>query len=104
MRAEHAWLARSWAKQTLKLKTAKYFRAGAFPSRGEYEHVFTLEKVSRTNPARGDFVQLTPTIAEHLCRMIEVSRSKPQQQSREKGPEFSRSNFAEYSHRCANRQ
>ena len=74
----------SWAKQTLEIEDGRNISAlGPFPSRGEYEHVFTLEKVSRTDPSRGDFVQLTPTIAEHLCRMIEVSRAKPQQYSSE---------------------
>jgi hypothetical protein len=74
----------SWLKQTLEIEDGRNISAlGPFPARGEYEHVFTLEKVSRTNPSRGDFVQLTPTIAEHLCRMIEVSRAKPPQQSRE---------------------
>ena len=74
----------SWAKQTLEIEDGRNISAlGPFPARGEYEHVFTLEKVSRTDPTRGDFVQLTPTIAEHLCRMIEVSRAKPQQRSRE---------------------
>jgi hypothetical protein len=74
----------NWAQQTLEIEDGRNISAlGPFPARGEYEHVFTLEKVSRTDPAREDFVQLTPTIAEHLCRMIEVGRSKPQQQSRE---------------------
>jgi len=56
---------------------------GPFPSRGEYEHVLTLEKVSPTDSARSEFVQLTPTIAGSLARLIEFSRAKPQQQSRE---------------------
>ena len=41
---------------------------GPYPSRGEYEHVFTLEG------PHGEFVQLTPAIVEQLSRMIEASR------------------------------
>ncbi len=45
---------------------------GPYPYRGDYEHCFTLEG------SRGEFVQLTPTIAEHIARAIEFSRrSKP---------------------------
>lgn len=45
---------------------------GPYPSRGEYEHCFTLEG------RRGEFIQLTPTVAEYIARVIEASRcSKP---------------------------
>lgn len=45
---------------------------GPYPYRGEYEHCFTLEGL------RGEFVQLTPTVAEYIARAIEFSRrSKP---------------------------
>ncbi len=42
---------------------------GPYPSRGDYEHCMTLEG------SRGEFIQLTPTIAEHIARRIEWSRS-----------------------------
>ena len=44
---------------------------GPYPARGEYEHCFTLEG------PRGEFVQLTPTVAEHIARAIEWSRRHP---------------------------
>src|SRR2546430_613040 len=39
---------------------------GPYPSRGEYEHCFTLET------PKGEFIQLTPTIAEHIARAINI--------------------------------
>src|SRR6267143_1587194 len=42
-----------------------------YPVRGEYEHCFTLES------PRGEFVQLTATVAEHIARAIEWSRKHP---------------------------
>lgn len=45
---------------------------GPYPYRGEYEHCFTLEGPS------GEFIQLTPTVAEYIARAIETSRlTKP---------------------------
>ncbi len=41
---------------------------GPYPSRGDYEHCFTLE-----GPG-GEFVQLTPAVARHVARAIEASR------------------------------
>ncbi len=49
---------------------------GPYPSRGEYEHCFTLEG------PRGEFVQLTATIAEHIARAIEWSRRHPRASSK----------------------
>ncbi len=58
-----------WQEQTAELVGGKLVAAlGPYPSRGEYEHVFTLEG------PHGEFVQLTPAIAEQLSRMIEASR------------------------------
>ncbi len=46
----------SWAKQTLEIEDGRNISAlGPFPSRGEYEHVFTLEKVSRADPVTRRF-------------------------------------------------
>jgi len=59
-----------WARATLEVEGAQSIAAlGPYPSRGEYEHVFTLEG------RRGEFIQLTPTIAGRLARMIERSRA-----------------------------
>ncbi len=44
---------------------------GPYPARGEYELCFTLQ-----GPA-GEFVQLTPTVAEHIARVIEHCRGLP---------------------------
>jgi hypothetical protein len=41
---------------------------GPYPSRGDYEHCFTLEG------AQGEFVQLTAAAARHIARAIETSR------------------------------
>jgi hypothetical protein len=129
-----------WARNTLEIENGMNVPAlGPYPSRGEYEHVFTLARTwsargstgcdpqqprgprtkSRTwsagaphvgvtcggsdsraprNPSTkssasrgaspinapcGEFVQLTPTIAEYLARLIETSRAAAPQQSRE---------------------
>jgi hypothetical protein len=59
-----------WARNTLEIEDGRNVPAlGPYPSRGEYEHVFTLED------PRGNFLQLTPTIAERLASMIERSRA-----------------------------
>ena len=61
---------RAWYAQTIERENGISIPAlGPYPSRGEYEHCFTLES------PRGEFVQLTPTIAEYIARAIECSRS-----------------------------
>lgn len=63
---------RQWYGQTVELAGGRGVPAlGPYPSRGEYEHCFTLETPS------GEFVQLTPTIAEHIAGAIERSRCAP---------------------------
>jgi hypothetical protein len=60
---------RAWYAQTIERENGISIPAlGPYPSRGEYEHCFTLEG------PRGEFLQLTPTIAEHIARAIEFSR------------------------------
>lgn len=50
---------------------------GPYPDRGEYEHCFTLEGPN------GEFIQLTPTVAEYIARAIETSRyRKPKKAER----------------------
>ena len=59
-----------WARNTLEIEDGRNIPAlGPYPSRGEYEHVFTLDDL------RGHFQQLTPTIAERLAHLIERSRA-----------------------------
>jgi hypothetical protein len=61
---------RAWYAQTIERENGISIPAlGPYPSRGEYEHCFTLED------RRGEFVQLTPTIAEHIAGAIECSRN-----------------------------
>jgi hypothetical protein len=63
---------RQWYAQTIERENGISIPAlGPYPSRGEYEHCFTLEG------PRGEFVQLTPTVAEHVARAIEFSRHAP---------------------------
>jgi len=63
---------RSWYAQTVERENGVSIPAlGPYPARGEYEHCFTLEG------PRGEFVQLTPTVAEHIARAIEWSRRSP---------------------------
>ena len=63
---------RAWYAQTIERANGVSIPAlGPYPSRGEYEHCFTLEGPS------GQFLQLTPTIAEHIARAIEWSRKSP---------------------------
>src|SRR5262249_48599802 len=63
--------------QTVERETGISIPAlGPYPSRGDYEHCFTLET------PRGEFVQLTATAAEHIARAIEWSRKHPRVKSR----------------------
>ena len=63
---------RAWYAQTVERENGVSVPAlGPYPSRGDYEHCFTLEG------PRGEFVQLTPTAAEHIARVIEWSRKFP---------------------------
>ena len=65
---------RAWYAQTVERENGISIPAlGPYPHRGDYEHCFTLETPS------GEFVQLTPTVAEHIARAIEYSRKSRQQ-------------------------
>ena len=60
---------RQWYAQTIERENGISIPAlGPYPSRGDYEHCFTLEG------PHGEFIQLTPTVAEHIARAIEFSR------------------------------
>ena len=68
---------RAWYAQTVERENGVSIPAlGPYPSRGEYEHCFTLEG------PRGEFLQLTPTMAEHVARAIEWSRKATRARSR----------------------
>ncbi len=63
---------RAWWAQTMEVEGGRSIPAlGPYPVRGDYEHCFTLEG------PRGEFVQLTATVAEHIARAIEWSRKHP---------------------------
>jgi hypothetical protein len=58
-----------WHAQTTEIVGGRNVAAlGPYPSRGDYEHCFTLE-----GPG-GEFVQLTAAVARHVARAIECSR------------------------------
>ena len=58
-----------WYARTVELEGGRGIPAlGPYPQRGEYEHCLTL-----AGP-RQEFVQLTPTVAEHVARLIQASR------------------------------
>ncbi len=70
--------ARAWYAQTLEIANGRNVPAlGPYPERGDYEHCFTLEG------PRGEFVQLTATVVEHVARAIEWSRNKSRETRRE---------------------
>jgi hypothetical protein len=59
-----------WHAETIEVENGRSIPAlGPYPSRGEYEHCFTLEG------PRGEFVQLTPAVARYIARAIEASRT-----------------------------
>jgi hypothetical protein len=59
----------AWGAQTVEILNGRNIPAlGPYPSRGDYEHCFTLEG------PHGEFVQLTPAAARHIARAIETSR------------------------------
>ena len=67
-----------WSAETIEIENGRGIPAlGPYPSRGDYEHCFTLEG------PRGEFVQLTPAAARHIARAIEASRGAPRARSRE---------------------
>lgn len=80
-----------WYAETMEIQNGRSIPAlGPYPSRGEYEHCFTLEG------SRGEFVQLTPAVARHIARAIEASRRVPRAKSREALQERAWSEEREY--------
>lgn len=61
-----------WYAQTIEVEDGIRIPAlGPFPSRGEYEHCFTLESTS------GEFIPLTSAACDWIVRAIEWSRRQP---------------------------
>ncbi|HEV2446405.1 MAG TPA: hypothetical protein VGS58_10800 [Candidatus Sulfopaludibacter sp.] len=67
----------SWYRQTMEVEDGQRIPAlGPYPSRGEYEHCFTLES------AAGEFIPLTPSACDWIIRAVEWSRRLPRQSRR----------------------
>jgi hypothetical protein len=80
-----------WHAETIEIENGRSVAAlGPYPSRGDYEHCFTLEG------PRGEFVQLTPAAARHIARAIEASRVAQRAKSREALDERLRREEREY--------
>ena len=80
-----------WRAQTLEIADGVIVPAlGPYPSRGDYEHCFTLEG------PRGEFVQLTPAVARHIARAIEAGRGAARSKRREALDERERREEREY--------
>ena len=81
----------AWRAQTMEILNGRNVPAlGPYPSRGDYEHCFTLEG------PRGEFVQLTPAVARHIARAIETSRGIPPAKKKEALDERTRREEREY--------
>src|SRR3984957_21343057 len=81
----------AWHAQTLEIVNGRNIPAlGPYPSRGDYEHCFTVE-----GPL-GEFVQLTPAVARHIARAIEFGRGVSGAKKREALEERSRREEREY--------
>jgi hypothetical protein len=81
----------AWHAQTIEIVNGRYIPAlGPYPSRGDYEHCFTLEG------PEGEFVQLTPAVARHIARAIETSRGIPRAKKKEALDERTRREEREY--------
>jgi len=69
---------RAWYAQTMERANGESVAAlGPYPVRGDYEHCFTLEG------PRGEFIQLTATVAERIARAMEWARCQPRAVRRE---------------------
>ena len=67
----------AWYEQTVEVEDGIRIPAlGPYPSRGEYEHCFTL------NGPHGEFVPLAGAACDWIVRAIEWSRRQPRQAKR----------------------
>jgi hypothetical protein len=91
MPAESYGSPEEWQARTLEIVNGRNVAAlGPYPSRGDYEHCFTVE-----GPG-GEFVQLTPTVARHIARAIEFSRGVSRAKKREALDDRARREEREY--------
>lgn len=68
----------TWWAQTLEMEDGiRVATLGPYPSRGEYEHCFTLQNTS------GEFISLSPTTCDTVARAIEWARHLPRSLARE---------------------
>ena len=68
---------RAWWAQTIEIEGGRSIPAlGPYPSRGEYEHCFTL------NGPHGEFVPLAGAACDWIIHAIEWSRRQPRQAKR----------------------
>ena len=71
------WISGTWYAQTTEVEDGIRIAAlGPYPSRGEYEHCFTLESAS------GEFISLTPAACDWIVHAIEWSRKQPRRELR----------------------
>jgi len=69
MPAESYGSPEQWHAQTTEIEDGIRIAAlGPYPSRGDYEHCFTLESAS------GEFIPLSPAACDWIVRAIEWSR------------------------------
>jgi hypothetical protein len=66
-----------WYRRTMEVQDGIRFPGlGPYPSRGEYEHCFTLQT------GNGEFLSLTPTACDWVVRAIEWARRQPRASAR----------------------
>lgn len=66
-----------WRRQTTEIEDGIAIPAlGPYPSRGDYEHCFTLAGT------RGEFIPLSPAACDWIIRAVEWSRRQPRSSSR----------------------
>lgn len=67
-----------WYAQTVEVEDGIRVPAlGPYPSRGDYEHCFTLEN------SRGEFISLSPAACDWIVRAVEWARRQPRQMRRQ---------------------
>jgi hypothetical protein len=80
-----------WHAQTLEIENGRNIPAlGPYPSRGDYEHCFTLEGPN------GEFVPLAPAAARHIALAIEAGRGTARPKRREALEQRTRREEREY--------
>jgi hypothetical protein len=80
-----------WYRETIERADGRSVPAlGPFPSRGEWEHCFTIQTPG------GEFLGLTPEICDYVVRAIEWSRAQPRAKKREAVYEAEERKRAEY--------